>query len=97
MVADPLFNNEGTGDFSLRTGSPCINAASDGTHIGAWQGVVGIKDWHYKNTGIRTAYSLPDMTFNMNGIPIQKDRVSTGIYFSVDKGSNLIKKKVIIK
>jgi hypothetical protein len=35
MVTDPA-----NGDFSLLTGSPALNAASDGTNIGSWQATV---------------------------------------------------------
>ena len=44
VEANPLFNNPGAGDLSLKYGSPCLNKASDGTHIGAWQGTAGIRE-----------------------------------------------------
>lgn len=38
--ADPLLTNPAGGDFTLQLGSPAINAASDGTDIGARQAAV---------------------------------------------------------
>ena len=37
-VGDPKFVDTTLGDFRLLVGSPALNAASDGTHIGAYQG-----------------------------------------------------------
>ncbi len=37
IEANPQFTNAANGDFSLQAGSPALNAASDGTNIGAWQ------------------------------------------------------------
>lgn len=42
LLADPLLNRQGTTAleyYALRDGSPALNAASDGTNIGAWQPV----------------------------------------------------------
>jgi hypothetical protein len=41
---DPLMNDPDNGDVSLKAGSPCLNAASDGTNIGVWQGGSSIHD-----------------------------------------------------
>lgn len=48
IEADPLFTNAPGGDFSLQAGSPCLNAADDGTHMGAWQGQIGVNDPWYR-------------------------------------------------
>ena len=40
---DPLFVLDGLGSeaqWALQCGSPALNAATDGTHLGAWQGIV---------------------------------------------------------
>ena len=41
---DAGFTDAENDDYSLAWGSPCADKASDGTHIGAWQGTVGIND-----------------------------------------------------
>lgn len=51
VEGNPLFTNPAGGDFSLKYGSPCLNKASDGTHIGAWQGAVGIGEQAGDNIG----------------------------------------------
>ena len=33
-----MYTDRSTGDFSLKTGSPALNAGDDGTNMGAWQG-----------------------------------------------------------
>jgi hypothetical protein len=42
LEADPRFIDPGNPLFGLRYDSPCLGAASDGTNIGAWQGIVGM-------------------------------------------------------
>jgi hypothetical protein len=41
---NPLMNDPDNADVSLKTGSPCLTAASDGTNIGVWQGSTFISD-----------------------------------------------------
>ena len=41
---DPLMNDPDNGDVSLKAGSPCLNVASDGTNIGAWQGPTSVRE-----------------------------------------------------
>lgn len=42
-VADSMVNDPVNGDFSLKAGSPALNAAKDGKHIGSWQTPVPVE------------------------------------------------------
>jgi hypothetical protein len=70
--ADPRLVSSTNPTLGLAWGSPCLNAANDGTHIGAWQGAVGIRNAAAGLSAPATAQVTPNpfterTVFTLNG------------------------------
>jgi hypothetical protein len=64
LEVDPRMVQPATGNFSLAAGSPCRNAANDGTSMGAWQiGDIGIDDVVRHQTAARPIMALAPSVF----------------------------------
>lgn len=66
LFADPLFLNQLNPSEGLAAGSPCVRAADDSTHIGAWQGVI---------EGIETPFTEPHTMLGLQVINPLQDKV----------------------